>query len=158
VSTESRMRVAQLEAQRLQNSYAYAIDTRDWELFQTLFAVDVIADYPNQVYQGMEEWLASFIPMHDGYPWSRHEMTNHIVGQDDNGIWAVCYGFVEWTMVSAPGRINTSRVIYRDRLQEAGGRWIIRRRKLTGVSSQPGSPIPGGMTLPNTIQDFADNS
>ena len=85
-----------LRAQQLQNEYAYAIDTRNWQLFRTLFADDVHAHYPNQSYVGLESWLADFIPTHDRFGWTRHEMTNHIVGRDQDGVWAACYGFVEW--------------------------------------------------------------
>ncbi len=57
-----------LEAMRLQNGYALAIDARDWELFRTVFTPDVRADYPHGVFNGMEDWLGNFIPFHDTSP------------------------------------------------------------------------------------------
>ena len=42
-----------VEAMRLQNGYALAIDARDWELFRTVFTPDVQADYPHGVFDGM---------------------------------------------------------------------------------------------------------
>jgi hypothetical protein len=146
------------EAMRLQNGYAYAVDTRDWNQFATLFTADVVATYAGTVYNGRDEWLGFFIPFHDGCEWTRHEMSNHLVGKDANGVWGVCYGFVEWTMSATPGLMNTSRVIYRDRLVEQDGSWVIARRTLNSLSSQPGAAIPAGLSLPNSALDFADNS
>ena len=71
-----------MEAMRLQNGYALAIDARDWELFRTVFTPDVRADYPHAVFDGMEAWLGNFIPFHDTCAWTVHEITNHVVGED----------------------------------------------------------------------------
>ena len=54
-----------LEAMRLQNGYALAIDARDWDLFRTVFTPDVQADYPHRTFDGMEAWLENFVPFHD---------------------------------------------------------------------------------------------
>ncbi len=110
------------------------------------------------VYAGMEQWLEFFVPFHDGCEWTRHEMSNHLVGEDADGYWGVCYGFVEWTMKDAPDRLNTSRVIYRDRLVDRDDRWVIGRRTLNILGSQPAVPLPADLTLPNSVLDFADNS
>src|SRR4051794_16042302 len=83
-------------ATQLQNAYAWAVDTRDWALFTTLFTPDVQATYPHTHYAGMEAWLENFIPFHDDCQWTRHAMSNHLVGQDDAGTWAQCYGEIEW--------------------------------------------------------------
>ncbi len=147
-----------IESLRLQNGYADDVDTRNWDHFRTLFTPDVIADYPNEVYQGMEAWLVNFVPFHDECTWTLHEMTNHNVGEDANGIWGTCYGFVEWTHRDTPDRLNRSRVIYRDRLVEQDGVWRISRRTLKILMSQPGVPLPQGATFPNSVLDFADVS
>jgi hypothetical protein len=87
-----------VEAMRLQNGYALAIDARDWELFRTVFTPDVQADYPHGTFDGMDAWLDNFIPFHDTCAWTVHEITNHVVGEDSQGIWGTCYGWVRWTM------------------------------------------------------------
>ena len=74
-----------VEAMRLQNGYALAIDARDWELFRTVFTPDVRADYPHGVFEGMEDWLGNFIPFHDTCAWTVHEITNHVVGVGRRG-------------------------------------------------------------------------
>jgi len=146
-----------VEAMRLQNGYALAIDARDWELFQTLFTPDVQADYPHAVFDGMAAWLGNFIPFHDTCAWTVHEITNHVVGRDSQGIWAACYGWVRWTMKDSPGYINRSEVLFRDRLRQDGdGTWRIARRKLRQLSAHHQAPIPEGYTLLESVLDLAD--
>jgi hypothetical protein len=147
-----------VEAMRLQNGYALAVDTRDWNYFSTLFAPDVIAHYPNTTYEGMQDWLDSFIPFHDQCGWTLHVMTNHLVGTDDHGIWGTCYGWVQWTHEDTPGRINRATVLYRDRLTNRDGTWHIARRKLDLLLHEAPAPIPAGVTMSSSVLDLADRS
>jgi hypothetical protein len=149
----SRVAVA---AMRLQNGYALAIDARDWELFRTVFTADVQADYPHATFNGMEAWLENFIPFHDTCAWTVHEITNHVVGADSQGIWGACYGWVRWTMKDNPGHINRAEVLFRDRLREDDGEWRIARRTLRMLSSQPQSLLPDGYTLVQSVHDLSD--
>jgi hypothetical protein len=141
---------------RLQNGYALAIDARDWDMFQTLFTPDVLADYPHAVFDGMPAWLDNFIPFHDTCQWTVHEITNHVVGEDSQGIWAACYGWVRWTAKDNPGFINRSEVLFRDRLRQDGGTWRIARRKLRQLSSQHGVPLEPGYSLMESVLDLSD--
>jgi len=145
-----------VEAMRLQNGYALAIDARDWDMFQTLFTPDVQASYPHGLFDGMAAWLDNFIPFHDTCAWTVHEITNHVVGEDSAGIWAVCYGWIRWTMNDAPGLINRSEVIFRDRLTEYDGGWRIGRRKLRQLSAQHAVPMENGYGLLQSVLDLAD--
>jgi hypothetical protein len=145
-----------VEAMRLQNGYALAIDARDWELFRTVFTPDVRADYPHGVFEGVEGWLGNFIPFHDTCAWTVHEITNHVVGSDGQGVWATCYGWIRWTMKDNPGYINRAEVLFRDRLRSDGGTWRIARRTLRMLSSQPAAPVPAGYTLVQSVLDLAD--
>jgi hypothetical protein len=145
-----------LEAMRLQNAYALAIDARDWELFRTVFTPDVQADYPHSKFDGMEAWLDNFIPFHDSCAWTVHEITNHVVGKDSHGIWGSCYGWVRWTMKDKPGYINRAEVLFRDRLREDDGTWRIARRKLRMLSGWQEAPLPDGYNLVQSVQDLAD--
>ena len=85
-----------------------------------------------------------------------HEITNHVVGEDSQGIWATCYGWIRWTMKDKPGYINRAEVLFRDRLREDGGTWRIARRKLRMLSSQPAAPVPAGYNLLQSVLDLAD--
>jgi hypothetical protein len=145
-------------ATRLQNGYALAIDTREWDYFRTLFTPDVVARYPHAEFHGMDDWLGNFIPFHDTCQWTSHALTTHVAGQDANGIWATCYGWVQWTMKETPEHINRATVFFRDRLTDAGGEWRIARRKLNVLMSEMATPIPAGTVMLPSILDLADRS
>lgn len=145
-----------VDAMRLQNGYALAIDTRDWDHFATLFTPGVIARYPNAEYHGLEEWLAAFVPFHDECEWTSHVMTNHVVGEDSDGIWAACYGWVQWTHQDSPGRISRTATLYRDRLEQVDGTWRIARRRLDQLLREPAVPIPPTVSLPSSVLDLSD--
>lgn len=147
-----------IEAMRLQNGYAHAIDTRDWDLFRTLFTPDVVAEYPGMPFTGMDRWLEFFVPFHADCTWIQHTMTNHVVGRDADGIWGTCYGFVEWTMRDQPNHISRSRTFYRDRLIHQHGSWVIARRKCDLLMNQPEAIIPEGVSYPHSVLDLADFS
>jgi SnoaL-like domain len=149
----SRVAVA---ATRLQNGYALAVNTRDWDYFRTLFTPDVLAAYPHGSFNGMEHWLGNFIPFHDTCGWTSHVITNHVVGEDDHGIWATCYGWVQWTLSDKPGFINRATVLFRDRLVGDGGTWRIARRKLNVLMDEIGVPLPAGVVMRPSIHDLAD--
>ncbi|WP_433630323.1 nuclear transport factor 2 family protein [Nocardia sp. CA-120079] len=72
--TSSELAGIAIEAMRLQNAYARAIDTRDWDLFRTLFTPDVVAEYPGMPFSGMAHWLEFFVPFHDDCTWIQHAM------------------------------------------------------------------------------------
>lgn len=146
-----------VESIRLQNGYALAVDTRDWDYFTTLFTPDVRARYPHSEFHGIEAWLADFVPFHDECTWTSHVMTNHVVGEDADGIWATCYGYVQWTHQDAPGLLNRTTALYRDRLQEDdGGQWRIARRRLDLLMREPGTPIPSNVDFPSSVLDLRD--
>jgi hypothetical protein len=147
-----------LEAIRLQNGYARAIDTCDWDLFRTLFTPDIVAQYIDRLYyESMDAWLEFFIPFHDDCLWTQHIMTNHFAAVDEHGPWASCYGDVQWIMKDQPDAINRSVVMFRDRLVEHDGNWVIARRSLEHLSNRPEAPIPEGTTFPNSVRSLADN-
>ena len=144
-----------VQAMRLQNGYALAIDARDWDLFRAVFTPDVLADYPHGVFEGMQAWLGNFIPFHDACAWTVHEITNHVVGSDDQGIWATCYGWIRWTMKDPPGYINRAEVLFRDRLRgtpEPGGSPGAR----SGCCRPAAAPVPADYTLVQSVLDLAD--
>ena len=154
--TDTELSTVAVEAMRLQNGYALAIDARDWDLFRTVFTPDVQADYPHARFDGMDDWLGNFIPFHDTCAWTVHEITNHVVGRDRLGVWGACYGWIRWTMKDKPGHLNRAEVLFRDRLRLDGDTWRINRRKLRLLSSQPAVPLPDGYRLVRSVLDLAD--
>jgi hypothetical protein len=149
------LNVIAVEAMRLQNGYGFTVDARDWTGFRTNFTEDIVARYPHMTYNGIEDWVADFEPRHDVYPWSIHSMANHLVGEDADGVWAICYGRIRWTMDATPGQFNRAEVIFRDRLVNTGGKWLIGRRKLDVLYSH-NRPLQEGSVFVNTVQKMAD--
>ena len=147
-----------VEARLLQNTYAHAIDSRDWDLFRTVFAPDVVADFPRRRYVGMTEWLDEFVPFHDACSWTWHMMSNHLVGQDDAGVWASCYGDVRWRLHTSADRYSHALGMYQDRLAVVDGEWVVARRKLRIVMYRPDIPVPDGMTFPTSVQAFIEEN
>jgi hypothetical protein len=141
-------------AMRLQNEYAQAIDRRDWDHFRTLFAPDVVAEYPGNRCEGIDAWLDDyFIPFHDGCAWTLHMVMCHVVGEDSEGVWASAYGFTRWIGKADPGIVHNSQVLFRDRLVEQDGRWVIRRRRLD-VLTRHETPVAEGELFPASVLDI----
>ena len=155
--SSSRHLVA-VEARLLQNTYAHAIDSRDWELFRTVFAPDVVADYPQRRYAGMAEWLDEFVPFHDACSWTLHMMSNHLVGHDAGGVWASCYGDVRWQLHAAADRYSHALGMYQDRLALVDGAWVVTHRKFRMVMYRPDIPLPDGMALPTSVHALMEEN
>src|SRR5689334_6934734 len=150
--SNEKLNAVAIEAMRLQNGYARAIDTRDWDYFRTLFSADVVAIYPQMDrLEGMDAWLAVFIPFHDTCSWIQHVMTTDVVGEDAGSIWAVCYGEVQWIYKDRPNMVQRSRTLYRDRLQELDGRGVIARRQCGLLLNQPDVAIPEGLSFLDSV-------
>jgi hypothetical protein len=141
---------------RLQNGYARAIDTRDWASFRALFASDVVAEYPNGRFEGVDAWLSFFVAFHDECEWIQHVMTNHVVNEDIAGTLGWCYGDVLWTYRERRGAVNRSRTLYQDRLRVEHGSWVISSRRCDVIMSQLDVEVPDGLVFPNTILGLAD--
>lgn len=155
--TSADLTEAAVAGAQLQNAYALAVDTRDWAYFATVFTPEVLATYPDREYDGMDDWLAHFIPFHADCTWTLHVMSNNVVGADDRGLWAACHGAVQWCHSSEPGQINRASVHYRDRLVHREGRWLIGRRRLDLLMIER-DRLPAGLTLPNALSELTDRS
>lgn len=64
--------------------YAYGIDTRDWEMYRSIFADTVHTDFSS--YNGRpgatmsaDEWVAGVVPVFTGLDATQHTMTNPLV-------------------------------------------------------------------------------
>ncbi len=67
--------------------YAYGIDLRDWELYRSIFADEVTADFSS--YNGREvrtvsadDWVAGLLPLFTGLDATQHSMSNPLVDVD----------------------------------------------------------------------------
>ncbi len=150
-------RLVAIDARLLQNTYAHAIDARNWDLFRTVFAADVVADYPRRRYESIAEWLDDFVPFHDACSWTFHVMSNHLVGHDADGVWASCYGDVRWQLKASADRYNHALGMYQDRLAVVDGTWVIACRRFRMVMVRPDVPVPDGMTLPTSVEALTND-
>jgi hypothetical protein len=145
-------------AMQLQNGYAQAIDMRDWDRFRTFFTPDVLAEYPGNRCEGMDAWLDDFfIPFHDGCSWTLHMVLTHAVGEDSDGVWASSYGFTRWILKAEPEVVQNAQVLFRDRLVEQGGSWLISRRRLDVLTIHP-MPMAEGESFPASILDVVSTT
>ncbi|AZG45873.1 nuclear transport factor 2 family protein [Gordonia insulae] len=149
----------QLTATRLSVDYAYAIDTRDWDLFADLFTEDVVVEYTGMPeIRGITQWLDYFIPFHEDCPWTLHKMTNHRSGYGPDGAWAMCYGDVTWLHRRDENRLNHAVNVYRDDLQYDGTTWRIARRRMNIVGSDSADITAAGIHLPASVRSIATDN
>lgn len=117
-------------------SYARGIDSRDWELFRTVFTSDCVADYGAiGTWRGVEE-IARFMELaHSAAGSTLHRITNITIEATAGGAHARCY--VD-SIVMGAGDVNGVQAIgdYDDRLVQTGGTWQIARRRFRLVTMQ----------------------
>lgn len=143
-------------ATALQVDYAHAVDTRDWELFAQVFTKDVRVEYSGMpVIDGMERWLEHFVPLHDGYRWTVHQMTNHRAEAVGEYGRATCLGEIRWVRKSRPELLNHVLCMYQDSLLHTGTRWRIAERRLTILYTETVDLSGTDIELPATVVDVA---
>ncbi|MFT4044342.1 MAG: nuclear transport factor 2 family protein [Gordonia sp. (in: high G+C Gram-positive bacteria)] len=140
----------------LHTDYAHAIDTRDWDLFARVFTPDVRVRYTAMPpIDGIDDWLAFFIPFHDQCGWTLHAMTNHRVGTGPDGIWASCYGDVRWTQHDQPSRMHHAIGIYQDTLTHTDSGWRISSRRMDVLLSATTDISASTISLPTSVRDVS---
>lgn len=86
--------------------YAEGIDTRDFELYRSIFATEVAIDFTS--YSGGEastmtgdQWVAGVVPLFTGLAATQHSMTNPLAEVD--GDTATCRMYMQAHHVLDPG-------------------------------------------------------
>lgn len=80
------------------NLYGLAMDTRRWELFDSIFTEDVDADYgETSHWQDRASFKADFGSFHELFDATQHVMTNHLVRVD--GDCAVSHTYGQWRLI-----------------------------------------------------------
>lgn len=136
-----------LAAWHLQNTYAHAIDTRDWELFRSAFTPGVQVHTDHGSFDGLDAWLDFFIPFHDECGWTLHVMTNHHVTERPDNVRATCYGDIRWTHRAQPDTFKRATSLYQDTLSEIDGSWRISERRFDVLLTETINPVPAHLTL-----------
>jgi hypothetical protein len=113
-------------------AYGTAIDTRDWDLFQSIFTEDAKVDYGFGSWNTGEEFRQFMQATHDPAGNTLHRMTNIVVTRTGTGISARTYGD---SIVLVPDNRTGDHgaAYYDDELVLMDGRWRIARRRCTLV-------------------------
>jgi len=114
--------------------YATGIDTRDWDLFRTVFTVDVDADYGAVgAWKGVDEITKFMTEIHEPCGHTMHRLSNIVITPDGADrattrtyVNAIVMGPDDFGGVSANG-------FYDDELVRTADGWRITRRKYTEV-------------------------
>ena len=113
--------------------YATAVDTRDWDLFRTIFTDDCHADYGEVgSWNNKEEFAAFWEQVHNLCGNSLHRISNQVVRAVDGGVAARSY--VD-AVVLFPDNQNGTRAVgyYDDDLVATDNGWKIARRRYTMI-------------------------
>ncbi len=129
------------------NMYAFALDARQWDLFDRVFTKDVEAVFgpAGAAWVGLEEFKESFAAFHASLDSHVHTMMGQLVHVDGDTAHAFSYG--NWLLVRAaaeggPTWLGTG--YYDDELVRTEAGWRIRRRvcRLLSWSGNPSVPEP----------------
>lgn len=117
--------------------YAQGLDTRDWQLYRSIFTDQIFVDFSS--YHGQpgerisaDEWVARLQPLFSGLAVTQHSMTNPLVTFDAQG--AECRMYMQAEHIHDPADRDSWYTIggyYTDRLVREGGAWRIASVKLT---------------------------
>ena len=114
--------------------YATGIDTRDWDLFRTVFTADVDADYGNVgAWKGVDEITKFMTEIHEPCGHTMHRLSNIVITADGPDratartyVNAIVMGPDDFGGVSANG-------FYDDEIVRTADGWRIARRRYTEV-------------------------
>ena len=112
-------------------AYATGIDTRDWDLFRTVFTEDCTLDYgPVGSWHGIEDLVAFMIQAHAGAGHTLHRVTNVVAEVDGDGATARAY--IDALLMNPEGTGGVQATgYYDDRLVRTASGWRITDRVFT---------------------------
>jgi hypothetical protein len=113
--------------------YATGIDTRDWDLFRSCFADDLLAEYGGIATWDSAAAITEYMEAsHAGMGHSMHQLSNLAITVD--GDEANARSYVDGVLMAADGQSGLNpRGIYEDRLVRTAAGWRIIYRRYTMV-------------------------
>ncbi len=125
------------EIVRRRYEYALGVDTRDWELYRSIFTDEITMDFSDfsgvpEATQPADDWVAAIKPVFSGLDATQHTMSNPIV--DVDGDTAICTMYIQavhFLNNDQGDRVFTLGGYYRDKLVKQKGRWLIAGVRLT---------------------------
>jgi 3-phenylpropionate/cinnamic acid dioxygenase small subunit len=133
-----------MEIDDLLTRYATAVDTRDWDLYQTVFTPDAVIDYTSSggIRGGLTEvtkWLSDAL---SGFSMSQHLVTNRDIRLTGDTATSHSYFYNPMGRTKRDGTLALMFVggYYRDRLRRTAEGWRIAERiqDTAWFSSSPG--------------------
>ena len=148
------------------NLYAFALDARQWDLFDRIFTPDVVAEFgpAGTAWTNIDDFKSGFKAFHATLDSHQHTMMGQLVQVDGDVAHAFSYG--NWLLIrdAAPGGpVWNGTGWYDDELVRTEAGWRISRRvcKLQGWSGNPLVPEPNGDQNPdmklNRLHEFAES-
>jgi 3-phenylpropionate/cinnamic acid dioxygenase small subunit len=114
----------------VQNRYAEACDTRNFDLFESVFTEDALTEYVTQERMGRAERIASIRSHLGGCGPTQHLLGNYDVEVDGDEARASCYVAATHVGKERPDLTYDMFGIYRDRLVRTPQGWRIAHRSL----------------------------
>lgn len=146
-TARDRLTSDKAEIIEIMNLYAFALDTRQWDLFDRVFTDDVTAVFgpAGAGWSGLEVFKASFELFHKTLDSHQHTMMGHLVEVDGDTAHAFSYG--NWLLVRHAGEGGntwTGTGWYDDEVIRTDKGWRIKRRvcRLQAWSGNPLVPEP----------------
>lgn len=158
VDTEDIALADRIAMDDLLTRYATAIDSRDWQLLDTVFADDAQLDYRSAggvegSYLEVRRWLAEVLPIFDV---TQHLVVNREFRKDGGEVQArSCFLNVNRLEVEGEPWLFTVGGRYHDRLVCLAGGWRIARRIEHTLWWD--NPMPGLPKIPPTIPGLPDS-
>jgi 3-phenylpropionate/cinnamic acid dioxygenase small subunit len=134
-----------IEIDDLLTRYATAVDTRDWDLYQTVFTPDALIDYTSSggirgTLAEVTEWLSDAL---SGFSMSQHLVTNRDIRVAGDTATSRSYFYNPMGRTKRDGTLALMFVggYYRDQLRRTGDGWRIAERiqDTAWFSSSPGA-------------------
>jgi len=135
-----------IEIDDLLTRYATAVDTRDWDLYQSVFTADAVIDYTSSggirgELAEVTEWLSDAL---SGFSMSQHMVTNRDIRVTGDAATSRSYFYNPMGRTKRDGTLALMFVggYYRDRLRrtDTGWRIVERIQDTAWLSTSPGTP------------------
>lgn len=112
------------------NRYGLAVDSQDWQSFDSIFTPDIDADYGGGAHwTNLDEFKRDFAEFHKPFTATQHMMANHVIKLGDGTASSITYGRWQLVIKGAEGGDEwDGNGWYEDRLVKAGGTWLIKQR------------------------------
>jgi 3-phenylpropionate/cinnamic acid dioxygenase small subunit len=137
-----------MEIEDLLTRYCTAVDTRDWDLYRTVFTADAFIDYTSSggIRGGLDEvakWMAEVLSI---FSMSQHLVTNRDIRIEGDAATSRSYFYNPMAVTKRDGSQELTFVggYYRDRLSRTADGWRIAERILdtAWTSTSPGASSP----------------